>query len=439
MPTSLISNFVINTNSPIDSRMVVTSSAARDAILYKYDGMQVFTTDTRTMWTYNLSGNSWSDLSLKKGIYGGSGSLVGNTYIDTGSIGNFVGSQSYYFVLTASASKIVNFSTYFNRHTANDNWSGVELIQKFSNNYDSNYSYMSFNYSGYNDIGFGVNGSRKFSILSGCASSGNGIVIYSPTYSATISPSYLTSDRTYYLPNKIGTLALTTDVSFGNIVTNGNTSSNPIIIYNVISGVSYSNIISSNSISLYKGVTFTAGLDANGILKLADQRSSYAASIVSATLSANYTYSIPDGGGIFAMKKYTMYQKTNLFGITAGTTYSLFRVEGPSSSYGDFIITSIIQSNTTPAWASTWSSPYINIGLTYSSITSSSYNSFISGVNFSKQFNANIFDFTTLSSSYIYRPLSQNQEVVLLIATGSNVTGNPYTFDIYIEGFYTKL
>lgn len=438
MPTSLISNFVINTNSPIDSRMVVTSSAARDAILYKYDGMQVFTTDTRTMWTYNLSGNSWSDLSVRKGIYGGSGSLVGNTYVDTGNIGNFVGSQSYYFVLTASASKIVNFSTYFNRHTANDNWSGVELIQKFSNNYDSNYSYMSFNYSGYNDIGFGVNGSRKFSILSGCVSSGNGVVIYSPTYSAIISPSYLTSDKIYYLPNKTGTLALTTDVSFGNIIINGNTSSNPIIIYNVISGVSYSNIVSYNSISLYKGATFTAGLDANGILKLADPRSSYAASVVSATLSANYTYSIPDGGGIFAMKKYAMYQKSGLYGVTAGTTYSLFKVEGPSASYGDFLITSIIQNNTTIGFSSSWNSPYINIGLTYSSITSSSYNSFISGAHYTKSYYSNIFDPASTSSTITYLPISQNQEVVLLIATGAT-NSNPYTFDIYVEGFYTRL
>ena len=43
---SIITNFDVNQNIPIDSRLVATSSSERDAINYKYDGMKVYQTDT---------------------------------------------------------------------------------------------------------------------------------------------------------------------------------------------------------------------------------------------------------------------------------------------------------------------------------------------------------------------------------------------------------
>ena len=116
MPTPLITNFTINTNAPIDSRLVVTASSDRDALAYKYDGMQVFTLDSRSMWTYNSTTLSWtSSVSLDgNGIYSGNGNLPGNVYINTGTVSNIVSSKSFNFVLGASASNnSIYYSTIF--------------------------------------------------------------------------------------------------------------------------------------------------------------------------------------------------------------------------------------------------------------------------------------------------------------------------------------
>ena len=151
MPTPLITSFSINTNAPIDSRMVASTSTDRNAISYKYDGMQVFTLDSRTMWTYNASTLSWTASTGGggggNGIYGGSGALLANTYVNTGTIANSISAQSYNFVLGSSAStNSIYYSTIFNRHTATGDYTGVEVKNQWSyNSNTSSVAYVSYN------------------------------------------------------------------------------------------------------------------------------------------------------------------------------------------------------------------------------------------------------------------------------------------------------
>ena len=86
MPISLLTNFTVNQSTPIDDRLVVTNSSARDAIVYKYDGLTVFKTDDRTSWTYNSNSATWSYNISGNGIYAGSGALIGDTNVYTGAI-----------------------------------------------------------------------------------------------------------------------------------------------------------------------------------------------------------------------------------------------------------------------------------------------------------------------------------------------------------------
>ena len=71
MPIPLITNFTINTTAPIDSRMVASSSVARNSIPYIYDGMQVFQLDTRATWIYNSAGATWSISGRGDGVLPG--------------------------------------------------------------------------------------------------------------------------------------------------------------------------------------------------------------------------------------------------------------------------------------------------------------------------------------------------------------------------------
>lgn len=217
MSIPLLTNFTINQNAPIDSRLVVTSSSARDSITYKYDGLTIFKTDDRTSWTYNAITATWSQNlgSGGSGIYGGSGALIGDTYVFTGPVSNSAGSSSKKFILSASSSPSNNiyFSSYFNRTVFGSTWPSVEYRMQYS--YDSNTSNNVFismnplepiaNLSGGIDIG--TSNVRRFTITS------NGIVrLWSPTYSSDFNTSNLTANRTYNLPNNSGTLALLSDI-----------------------------------------------------------------------------------------------------------------------------------------------------------------------------------------------------------------------------------
>lgn len=61
MSIPLIDNFNINTELPIDSRMVASNSTVRDAISYKYDGMKVFLLDDRKTYIWNKNNSSWDE------------------------------------------------------------------------------------------------------------------------------------------------------------------------------------------------------------------------------------------------------------------------------------------------------------------------------------------------------------------------------------------
>lgn len=138
---SIITNFDLNAPAPIDSRMVATNSIAREGIVYKYKGLKVFQEDT--LRTYIWSGATWSFDG--DGIYGGSGSLTGNTVISTGIIGNTSSNTSNVLSLSTNTSTdSVNYSTYFNRHSNGTDWTGVEAIVQYSHTGTSG-SYISFN------------------------------------------------------------------------------------------------------------------------------------------------------------------------------------------------------------------------------------------------------------------------------------------------------
>ena len=216
MSVPLITNFTINTTAPIDSRIVATNSSIRDSISYKYDGMQVFTLDDRFMWTYNASASSWTSSNLVdgNGIYTGSGSLVSNTYINTGNIGNTLLANSNSLILSATASyNTIYYSHIYNRHTITGDYTGVEVKNQYS--YDGNTSsiaYISFNPydpagSSVGNIDFATSNTRRMTIGS------NGVLrLWSPTYSASIMAP-ISNNRTYALPDKSGTFSMISDLT----------------------------------------------------------------------------------------------------------------------------------------------------------------------------------------------------------------------------------
>jgi hypothetical protein len=61
MPISISDNFKLNSNLPIDERIVASNSSDRNNIEYKYDGLQVFQLDNRVTYTWNASASTWTD------------------------------------------------------------------------------------------------------------------------------------------------------------------------------------------------------------------------------------------------------------------------------------------------------------------------------------------------------------------------------------------
>jgi hypothetical protein len=60
MSINIQDTFKVNIGLPIDSRIVATTSAVRDAITYKYDGLSVFQLSDRKTYTWNASTATWS-------------------------------------------------------------------------------------------------------------------------------------------------------------------------------------------------------------------------------------------------------------------------------------------------------------------------------------------------------------------------------------------
>ena len=155
MPISLITNFDVNAPSPIDSRMVVVNATQRNNIQYKYHGLKVFQTFDNSSWVWN--GSSWTRDG--NGIYGGSGSLVGDTDVNFGTLEG-VGDTTYKLSWTNGSGKL---NQYFLRHSSTE---GIENATYENSLYSIEYNgnsgsgpYIRFNRpdeSTYGGIGFGV-------------------------------------------------------------------------------------------------------------------------------------------------------------------------------------------------------------------------------------------------------------------------------------------
>jgi hypothetical protein len=180
---SIISNFDINQSVPLDSRQVATSSASRDATPYKYEGLKIYQTDTKK--TYIWTGVTFSiDGS---GIYGGSGSLIGDTLVNFGQVGNTVSNKSSQFGYSStSATNGIFYTNYFNRHTAaipGTEWQGIELRNEFRYSTSGgvvNSAYVSFNpadtTNGYGGIAFGTGDGMGNTVQERVRITGNGRV-----------------------------------------------------------------------------------------------------------------------------------------------------------------------------------------------------------------------------------------------------------------------
>ena len=228
---SVISNFDANGTFPIDSRLVATNSAMRDTMPYIYEGLKVYVIEDKKTYTWN--GTEWK--SETNGIYGGSGSLVGNTVVNIGQVGPSVGSQSNYFIFLSprTAEKSVFFQNNFVRIgvglTQSDFTRKLYLQESPSSILEK--SGMGFNSS---EVYFSVDSKKVMGLTN------SGIMIYnyvgSLTYSATIrtSPS-VSGSWTFSLPNISGTFAMIGDIVTNNsnlqtVTTTGNTTSNNIVL-----------------------------------------------------------------------------------------------------------------------------------------------------------------------------------------------------------------
>ena len=180
---SIISNFDINQSVPLDSRQVATSSSSRDATPYKYEGLRVYQTDTKK--TYIWTGTTFSIEGA--GIYGGSGSLVGDTLVNFGQVGNTVSNKSSQFGYNSTSNTNgIFYTNYFNRHTAailGTEWQGIELRNEFRYSTTGgvvNSAYVSFNPSdttnGYGGISFGTGDGVINSVQERVRITGNGRV-----------------------------------------------------------------------------------------------------------------------------------------------------------------------------------------------------------------------------------------------------------------------
>lgn len=129
MSISIITNFKVNTYEPIDDRLVATNSSALSTIPFPYEGLTVYTKQEKLNYTYN--GQSWQVSS--NGIYGGSGSLVGDTDINTGVVLSNLNNISNDFILSASSSNDsrVKYITRFRRNV-NDglDYKTVEVLNQ---------------------------------------------------------------------------------------------------------------------------------------------------------------------------------------------------------------------------------------------------------------------------------------------------------------------
>ena len=151
MPGIVIqATFDVMQNEPIDSRLVANDQIERLNIGYKYAGLKVYQKDINRTFTYN--GIDWDVEG--SGLYGGSGSLVGDTVVDFGTVSNLPTNKSLDLIFQADTTGTTKAYLYNNfvRHTTSTpdlEWKGIEYRHQFKYLDDSgnlkNSSYISLN------------------------------------------------------------------------------------------------------------------------------------------------------------------------------------------------------------------------------------------------------------------------------------------------------
>ena len=120
MSIPVITNFSINDTVPFDTRLVATSSASMDNMLYKYAGLTTYRSDLGLNYTYN--GSTW--VVSSNGIYGGGGNLSGDTTVNFGTVSATLNSDSNRLTFQSysggdSNPNSVRVENYFIRHSSN--------------------------------------------------------------------------------------------------------------------------------------------------------------------------------------------------------------------------------------------------------------------------------------------------------------------------------
>jgi hypothetical protein len=137
MGISVTSNFDINVPAPIDSRMVATNSAVRDAIAFKYAGLKVYVLDeaktyvygTNSQWTLDSGG---TNINQSGGIYSGNGQLPGDVNVTFGTISStqFDDSDKLIFVTNDSSGDKSFIYNYGMRKNNGDNVDTMSFISE---------------------------------------------------------------------------------------------------------------------------------------------------------------------------------------------------------------------------------------------------------------------------------------------------------------------
>ena len=417
---SVISNFDANGTFPIDTRLVATNSAMRDSIPYIYEGLKVYVQSDKKTYTWN--GTEWKP--EVNGIYGGSGSLVGNTVVNIGQVGSSVGSQSNYFRFFSprTAEKSVFFQNNFVRIGVGATQSEFtrKLYLQESPSSILEKSGMGFNSS---EVYFSVDSKKMMGLTN------SGIMIYnyvgSLTYSATIrtSPS-VSGSWTFSLPNISGTFAMSNQIVVNNsnlqtITTTGNTSSRNIVVYVGTSpgsgvGSTDAGIDIRSSIGAYLGGTFRNVSDGD-IIHLQQPSTSKNNSTGVAILSFTPSVFQPgnlNGANSLRFTQFSPLVNANL--LITGNTLS----ENRTIYFPDRSGTVSIQ--TTPP-------PYVGTGFLSTSGWRKSYT-----------LNGGVSNILSYSSS---NPMSSSGDVVYNGATGGYVqlTKNPANLPTASNIFYIQL
>ena len=248
MPISIVTNFKVNTYNPIDTRLVATNSAALSEIEFPYEGLTVFTKDQNLNYTYNGTWPLGTWQVSSNGVYGGSGSLVGHTDVNTGSVGSSLNDKSFEYILSASSSDDrAQMVTSFIRNIASGTEYDTVEVRNQVRYVDNtrgvlNGPYISFNKSdtkkGIISLGtptrLFTTTVERFRIEPDSTSNNGAVVMIPSTYSLPMYFSQKTSGEMFIGYNWDGTSKLTTGTG------------SSIITFKNSGEISFSNILSSS-------------------------------------------------------------------------------------------------------------------------------------------------------------------------------------------------